>query len=63
MAQVVIEYDARNTSAKKFLEAFLSLPFFKVKEYESVYDEEFLNIVEKSFNDKRTAIKVDDLWK
>ena len=31
MAQITIEYDARNSSARKFLEAFLSLPFFKEK--------------------------------
>ena len=63
MAQVLIEYDAKNISAKKCLEDFLSLPFFKVKEYENPYDEEFLNMVEESFKGKRTVIKVDDLWK
>jgi hypothetical protein len=63
MAQVVIEYDARNSSAKKIMNFLLSFDCFKLKDSESVYDEEFLNVVEKSFKGKRTVIKVDDLWK
>ena len=63
MAQVLIEYDERNSSAKKLLVDFLSQPFFKVKECDSPYDEEFLEMVEASFKGKRTVINVDDLWK
>ncbi len=65
MAQITIEYDARNSSAKKMIEAILSLPFFKVKEKteEIPYNEDFLNEVEKSFKGKRTTMKVADLWK
>jgi len=69
MAQVTIEYDATNASAKKFLEAFLSLPFFKVKEKEDEcpYDKEFMAKIERSREEfkagKYKAIKVEDLWK
>jgi hypothetical protein len=69
MAQVTIEYDARNVSAKKFLEAFLSLPFFKIKEEKekSPYDPEFVKKIEESKKQykegKYKAIKTEDLWK
>ena len=69
MAQVTIEYDAKNASAKKLLDAILSLPFFKEKEKEEdcPYDKEFMAKLEISREEykagKYEAIKVEDLWK
>ena len=66
MAQVTIEYDARSNSAKKFLEAFLSLPFFKVKK-DCPYDKEFIKKIEQSRQEykegKYKAVNPNDLWK
>ena len=69
MAQVTIEYDAKDASAKKLLDAILSLHFFKVKEKEDEcpYDKEFMAKIERSRKEfkagKYKAIKVEDLWK
>ena len=66
MAQVTIEYDAKDASAKKLLDAILSLPFFKVKEQEDEcpYDKEFMTKLEKSRKSKNDkVIAIEDLWK
>ena len=64
MTQVLIEYDERNILAKKSLEDFLSLPFFKVKDDdECPYDKEFMKKIEASRKSKGKKIKLEELWK
>lgn len=64
MERIIIEYDAKNSMAKKMIDFILSFDFFKVKKEESPYDEEFMKEVEQSFDSKkRKTVKVDDLWK
>ena len=66
MAQITIEYDAKNSMAKKMIDFLLSLDFVKVKqekEDESTYDKEFMKEIEQSFKSEGKAIKVEDLWK
>jgi hypothetical protein len=66
MAQITLEYDEKDKSAKKFLEAFLLLPFFKVKT-DCPYDEEFMKTIDQSRRDykegKYKVIDTDNLWK
>ena len=66
MARITIEYDAKNSMAKKMIDFLLSLDFVKVKqekEDESTYDKEFMKEIEQSFKSEGKAIKVEDLWK
>ena len=66
MARITIEYDAKNSMAKKMIDFILSLDFVKVKqekEDESTYDKEFMKEIEQSFKSEGKAIKVEDLWK
>ena len=65
MAQIIIEYDARNSSAQKLLDAILSLPFFKVKEEDDKcpYDKKFMAKIEKNAKSPGKVIKTEDLWK
>ena len=60
MAQVVIEYDARNAIARKTIEYLLSLNLFKVKSKIKTGIDEALEDVENgnviSFNSSKEAI-------
>ena len=69
MAQILIEYDARNSAARKIMDFTLSFKYFKVKEIndECPYDKEFMKKIEQGRQDykegKCKVIDVDDLWK
>ena len=64
MAQITIEYDAKDASAKKLLDAILSLPFFKIKETDTHYDKEFVAKIRRAEKSENwTAIETEDLWK
>ena len=65
MAQITIEYDARNSSAQKILDAILSLPLFKVKKAddECPYNKKFMAKIEKNAKSPGKIIKTEDLWK
>ena len=66
MTHVVIEYDEKNGIAKKFLEDFLSLPFFKIKEDYCPYDEEFMIKIDQSLQEykegKYVVVDPNNLW-
>lgn len=54
MATITLEYDARNTNVKKFLDAILATDFFKVKKTRTKAEDEFyksLNESQKVAND------------
>lgn len=64
MARITIEYDARNSTAKKLIDFILSFDFFKVKEEKkSPYNPEFVEKIERSMKSKGKKIKLEDLWK
>ena len=66
MARITLEYDARNTIAKKFIDLIYSIGVFKVKieNEDSPYDKEFMKKLEKSKKSKNDkAIAIEDLWK
>ena len=53
-ATITLEYDARNTNVKKFLDAILATDFFKVKKTRTKAEDEFyksLNESQKVAND------------
>ena len=66
MARITLEYDARNTIAKKFIDLIYSIGVFKVKieNEDSPYDKEFVEKIKRGEKSKSwTAIKTEDLWK
>ena len=71
MATITIQYDARNSSAKRLLEFLRTLSFIKIKEdsanEEPQYDPEFvkkINEGRKEFEEgKCNVINTEDLWK
>ncbi len=66
MARIILEYDARNTIAKKMIDLIYSIGVFKVKTEadECPYDKEFMKKLEKSKNSKNDkVISIEDLWK
>ncbi len=63
MAQLIIEYDGRDTVARKIIDALLSLKSVKVKEEKSPYDPEFVKKIKRNQNSKGVVIKIEDLWK
>ena len=65
MAQVVIEYDARNSSTKKIMDFLLSFDCFKLKDSDNAcpYDKEFMKEIEASRKSKGKKIRLEELWK
>lgn len=64
MTQITIEYDPKNSMAKKMIDFILSFDFFKVKETEECpYNKEFMKEIEASRKSKGKKIKLEDLWK
>lgn len=63
MAQITIEYDGRDVTVRKLLDALFSIKSVKVKMEESTYDPEFVKKVKKNEKAKGVVIKTEDLWK
>ena len=63
MAQLVLNYDARNVDAKRTIAYITSLSFFKVAGKDSSYDPEFVKKIERGIKSKDTKIDLADLWK
>jgi len=66
METVTLSYDARNLSAKKFLEAILVSGLFK-QEKKEAYNPEFVKKIQASrlqvMNGQTRKIQTADLWK
>jgi hypothetical protein len=64
MERIIIEYDKRNSMAKKLIEFILSVDFFKVEKYKSPYKNEYVEKIRKIEKENDwTAVKTEDLWK
>jgi len=66
MAQITIEYDARNTVAKTIIELIYKVGVFKIKEEikeESPYNPEFVAKIRRAEKSKGKVMKIEDIWK
>jgi len=62
MAQLVLNYDARNVDAKRTIAYITSLSYFKIAENNSPYNPEFVKKIERGMKSKGKKMKVEDIW-